>query len=356
MTHVRLRLFLVSVVLLSPVSQAQSCSTQVWDAASDFSSTANPNGAWQYGWTTAIGFNPFLSQTAWGPGCGFPVWGDSNWLAIGKNSSSVVFCNCQARIPSQKLLMHPGFTGESAVLRWIAPAGGTYQVTGQIAGLELVFATTTVTLRRNATQLWTFNLSNNGPSSCNASAPIATTIPSTTLTLSVGDTIDCIVGNGGNGSGNDSTMVDLTISCLAPQTPEYQTNSVVAWFDINGVSGGTTTPAMVTVPGGQTATVNMSSLNGGQPWDVGVGTAALIPASAGALTSSTGQIVNLDLSDTTLTTWFNYLSGPLWGPSPSLSYPFSIPGPSMWSAQMIVVAPNSPSGIALSQPVRLIVL
>jgi hypothetical protein len=53
--------------------------------------------------------------------------------------------------------------------------------------------------------------------------------------------------------------------------------------------------------------------------------------------------------------WFNFLQGPSWGPLTSVSIPFSLSYATAVSAQMVVVDPGLMSGIALSQPVRLIV-
>lgn len=139
-------------------------------------------------------------------------------------------------------------------------------------------------------------------------------------------------------------------------TPQYQTNfSFAASLDVNGVQGTPFTPATVTIPVGTSATLGLASVNVGQPWDLGAGSAPLVPAGAGALVTSDGQIVNLDVLDPTVQLWFNFLQGPPWGPSTSLSIPFSLPAATAVSAQMVVVDPALMSGIALSQPVRLIV-
>jgi hypothetical protein len=138
-------------------------------------------------------------------------------------------------------------------------------------------------------------------------------------------------------------------------TPEYQVNAPPASLDVNSVQGTSQMVAAVTIPVGISATLNFGSTNSGQAWDMGIGSAPLIPASAGALQTSNGQIVNLDLADPTLNLWFNFLQGPMWGPSATISIPFSFPLATSLSAQMVVVAPTMSSGIALSQPVRLIV-
>ena len=158
-----------------------------------------------------------------------------------------------------------------------------------------------------------------------------------------------------DGALSATDILDIMANGAQPGFPEYQTNSWQADLDVNSVQGTQQVPATVTVPVGMQATLGLASGNLGMAWDLGSGAAPLIPTSAGALLSSDGQIVNLDVTDPTLSTWFNFLQGPTWGPVTTLSIPFSLPSAISISAQMIVVSPALPSGVALSQPVRLIV-
>ena len=151
-----------------------------------------------------------------------------------------------------------------------------------------------------------------------------------------------------------NTIADVMANGV-PLFPEYQTNSWRASFSVDGVQGTQLAAATVTIPVGAQATLGFSSFNLGQPWDLGSGVAPLVPTSAGGLLSSDGQVVNLDVTDPTLSTWFNFLQGPNWGPLLALSIPFSVPVAASVSAQMIVASPSLPSGVALSQPVRLVV-
>ena len=148
-------------------------------------------------------------------------------------------------------------------------------------------------------------------------------------------------------------IVDFTGGQVPPQ---YQTNSgFQASLNVNGVVGSQYAPAITNLGIGMPGNLNMLSFNAGQAWDIGAGAAPLIPASAGALTSSDGQIVNLDLTDPTLSLWFNFLQGPVYPVAPIVSLPFSFAAATSISAQMVVVSPSNASGIALSQAVRLIV-
>ncbi|MAG55595.1 MAG: hypothetical protein CMJ83_04815 [Planctomycetes bacterium] len=150
-------------------------------------------------------------------------------------------------------------------------------------------------------------------------------------------------------------IVDIMNNGVLSGTPQYQTNSGLGSLDVNGVQGTTQSPAIVNVPIGTTATLGLGSTNAGMLWDLGSGLAPLISVSAGAFVLPDGQIVNLDVSDPTLSFWFNLLQGPTWIPWGALSIPFSVPVPAAVSMQMVVVSPTLPSGVVLSQPVRLIV-
>ena len=154
-------------------------------------------------------------------------------------------------------------------------------------------------------------------------------------------------------TGAGGIQFTATIAVYPP--PEYQTNSFAAGLNVNGVIGTQYMPATPTVPIGTMATLTLVSTGAGQPWDLGTGAAPLVPTSAGAVTSSDGQIVNLDLADPTLSLWFNFLQGPTFPPAILMSIPFSIPFATSISAQMIIVNPSMSSGIALSQATRLII-
>lgn len=134
----------------------------------------------------------------------------------------------------------------------------------------------------------------------------------------------------------------------------YQVNQAAATFTVNGTTSDGTAAATVTTTAGSPVSIAFQSTLTGNAWDLGFGTAALVPLSAGAVTSSDNQIVNLDLADPSAGTWFGILqTSP---PFQSFTVPaLTFPVPQSLSAQMAVAAPGNPSGLALSQAVRLIV-
>src|SRR5437588_6779441 len=51
--------FIVSIIAIKPrdgvTAESASCAAAKYDAAADFSASANPNGAWSYGWEATLG-------------------------------------------------------------------------------------------------------------------------------------------------------------------------------------------------------------------------------------------------------------------------------------------------------------
>lgn len=135
----------------------------------------------------------------------------------------------------------------------------------------------------------------------------------------------------------------------------YQTNSLTAGLNIDGVIGTAYVPATTTLGIGAPGTLNLLSIAGGQQWDIGSGVAPLVATGGGAILTAGGQIVNLNLADPSFGFWFNFLQGPPYPATPLMSFPFSSPVAMSASAQMVVVNVATPSGVSLSQPVRLIV-
>lgn len=193
---------------------------QAWEAAADYSSAANPNGAWSYGWTPLSG-GPLTLFTNFGPFCGgVGGWrltgpGTFNLPLAGKNQSASTLCCTTVRMPPGRLILHPGFNGQKAVLRWTAPQAGQYYVSAAFGGLDFSFPTNSdVALRVNEIELFATSFTTfDGPSDCATSTSYATPHAyAGLLTLAAGDVVDAVVGYGPNGLFNgDSTLVDLSI-------------------------------------------------------------------------------------------------------------------------------------------------
>lgn len=133
----------------------------------------------------------------------------------------------------------------------------------------------------------------------------------------------------------------------------YQVNQPGCTLLVNGASGSPATPTNLSVVQGANVTVQLTSVNQNQLWDLGFGTNPLVSLAGGALTSSDGQVVNLDLSDPALGSWFNVMQNA--PPFKDLQAVVTVfPGPPV-ALQAIVADPTRSSGVSLSQATRITV-
>jgi len=119
-------------------------SATVWNAVSDFSTSSNPNGAWEYGYGTAgqtfsadsdtrtfsLGPTPLWSRYRDDPITlpdGNPMVAENMGAAY--NWSTVV-------VPTGVLWVHPGKVWDTLV-QWTAPTAGTYSYSGEFELLDI---------------------------------------------------------------------------------------------------------------------------------------------------------------------------------------------------------------------------
>jgi hypothetical protein len=119
----------------------------IFNVASDFSLTNNPNGAWRYGWSSSLGSNFNLYSNVGKVTPTIDLWYDST-----KNGSPLVLHNSTATednshptitFQPNQLGFHPGYYGEYSIVRWIAPEAATYSLATMFTGLDHVGPTTT---------------------------------------------------------------------------------------------------------------------------------------------------------------------------------------------------------------------
>jgi hypothetical protein len=114
-----------------------------WEVASEFNdsinaSAANPSLPWSYGWKSTltgtfnlgVPYNPSADFSGWSAATGYPL--------VFHNVHAVTLpgSGLQATVPPHALGLHPGPSGEYAVLRFTAPACGVYRVSGQFYALD----------------------------------------------------------------------------------------------------------------------------------------------------------------------------------------------------------------------------
>ncbi|MBA3960474.1 MAG: hypothetical protein H0X40_01035 [Chthoniobacterales bacterium] len=174
-----------------------------WDAVAEFNDSANPDaknpsGVWSYGWKKILAGRFFLALThcndlpptsGWSSASGNPE--------IGHNSHSfpVTLAPDALTLPPHALFMRPGLNGEYAVLRFTAPADGTYKASGQFYALgdNGIGATTDVWILPNENKTAAFSALLAYSSGARAASFTSKVYP-----LRKGNTLDFEVGYGAN--------------------------------------------------------------------------------------------------------------------------------------------------------------
>ncbi|MFN0051908.1 MAG: Ig-like domain-containing protein, partial [Planctomycetales bacterium] len=179
-----------------------------WDAGTDFSLASNPFGDWQYGWSTSVGstFNLYSDHQSTS---GLDSW-HANFAGqpmVVHNSSASTVTITTVSFPTTGLVMHPGPGGQVSVVRWTAPASGLISLSAIFSGCDFVGPTSTdVHVLRNGVSLFESSIAGFGPASESSF--------SSTIAVSIGDTIDFCVGFGNGNYFYDSTGVDAKIVTL----------------------------------------------------------------------------------------------------------------------------------------------
>ncbi len=202
-----------------------SAHATTFDAVGDFSlSNGNPNGAWSY---LAGGSSLTTTSTACEGVTGFACWNNGGALPdlaiVAKNvtGSTLSGVPVGVTVPVNHLDLAPQDV-VSVTVRWTAPAGGTYVVSGDFLGLALNEQAHSVAVDRNGVSL--FNLAN--MDSQGQSDPFATT-----LALAAGDTIDFIVNTGPgdtNQTGDGPLFLDTGLTATITTVPEPATATLFA--------------------------------------------------------------------------------------------------------------------------------
>ena len=172
-----------------------------YDAFSNFSAQSNPNGTWSYGYTNSLGNNFTI----------YSVNNQSSW----SRTSDLNSANVAKIISSDYLNVNPGPAGEYSVIRWTAPASGTYQVNSSFQSPRGGYPPTTsdVHVLQNSTSIYDASVFGYYSGFFQNSSNNRTYDFSKTVTLNSGDTVDFVVGPGSDGyDAYDGTWVEATIS------------------------------------------------------------------------------------------------------------------------------------------------
>jgi hypothetical protein len=177
-----------------------------YNAAADFSSSNNPNGVWSYGWAYYnSAFNLDTISTNMYSGTGLSGWLagldlSGNPYSLFNGTASPILLALTTYQPGQ-LSEHPGVSNEVAIVRWTAPSAGTFGISATFSGLSAFGDSVDVHILHNGISF--FNSTVTG-------SPSPTSYTGNQSILA-GDTIDFMVGNGGNGANEDTTGLSATI-------------------------------------------------------------------------------------------------------------------------------------------------
>lgn len=198
-----------------------TCFAQTYDATADFSSSANPNGVWSYGQTTTLGALVLYNASRTIP---FVGPSGKEWYPAPEADTDrpdVVYW-----IPgAPQLTLSAGPAGEWSVVRWTAPADGTYSVNTTFSGFwpdSVVDGDVHVLV--NNRHLFDSNIGPQG---------IAPASYSGQITVSQGDTVDFVLGFGANGTNSrDRAILTARISAtqgsiLSTASGDNQTGTVL---------------------------------------------------------------------------------------------------------------------------------
>jgi hypothetical protein len=192
-------------------------SASPWDAVEAFRPGTNPSGPWSYGYTVPGQQSFAVYNTAGTTGEGFPCWWADNWSATGGAITRTPDdgphdVNGFRFVPGW-VLLHPGPQDQKATLRFTAPSDCQVFVAVHFGGTHAT-TSTDVRLVQGATELFSASVRGMTDWEHPARTPQATASCTRLLALRAGETLDVLVGFGGDAYTCDYTAVRLTLTPL----------------------------------------------------------------------------------------------------------------------------------------------
>ena len=192
-----------------------------WEIAGQFHATQNPFEVWTYGYKAAADCNgaliPFSNKTTQTFGSNINDWwmkgtttGSQDLPMVGQSKG--VTSVSPVKFSPNGITMHPGPSGECAVVRFTAPIKGAYRLTGRFWAQNITAGGT------NSRPMVVVKNNISTPIAAgNVTAPAGTTnLPfNGSVALAAGDTIDFMVGSNGSFL-NDSTGLHGFIMRMEP--------------------------------------------------------------------------------------------------------------------------------------------
>lgn len=187
------------------------------DISRDVSLVSNPVGRWSYRQQTANAlagsYNPANATLVNGPNFSGPIVGWSSSAGVsfnsGENYHQIGSAGSKYDWLGHQFGMGPGSGSQFSVLRWIAPEAGQYAVAGSFAGADTHPTTVDVHIFHNSDELTPEG--KRAVTSYRGEGVSHTQV----ITVAANDTVDFLVGAGGNGYSYDSTVVSASVTLLS---------------------------------------------------------------------------------------------------------------------------------------------
>lgn len=229
----RMRSVLIGLAAAAFVASTAEAGT-IYDAAKDFSSSNNPNGVWSYGWTQTLG-SAFVQDAQNGSEQGLDFWHGTTigafsslypYVAHNGTDSTILYYGGVNYAPGQ-MTLHPGPDGQYADVRFTSPNAGAYSLAAAFTGVDTLGTSTDVHIFLNGVSIFDGAVNGNGASQDYTGS----------LTLSVGDVVDFVVGYGSNRSYNsDSTALSATLTYTPAAAVPEPSGVVLAGIGIAALS------------------------------------------------------------------------------------------------------------------------
>jgi len=204
----------------APADAAAAPSVQ-YDLGGQFSLSANPNGAWQYGYATTpdpAGAVALDTEPADLNPIGFWHPTDSSYypyVAGNLGASSTTDSSGSWALRPGQIAMEASADGLYSIVQFVAPAAGSYEVQASSAGVHFRHSTTDAHILVGATHLLDADIDGYGGDpafhALDGQSPQATY--EGTLTLAAGDAVRFALGPGADGTNaNDTTALQVLIT------------------------------------------------------------------------------------------------------------------------------------------------
>jgi hypothetical protein len=201
--------FLIAIVVAVSFASTGRVLAGTYDVAADFSTNANPNGVWSYGYATTLGGSLILytdnsASTASVIGWGHNISLGAPALFYNTTDHATTAGDGTPNLAPHQACFHPGPNNEYSIYRFTAPAAGNYLLQAAFVGADIVGTSTDVHVLVNDSLIFDGSVNGFGP----GTGPSFTT----NLVLQANDRVDFEVGYGGNNFLYDSTGIQATLS------------------------------------------------------------------------------------------------------------------------------------------------